>query len=55
MPEGRPSQTLAILGWLPARTRDILIQRDEGDDYIAERFLTRERIRWNGCYWESYN
>jgi len=32
----------------------IFKQCDEGEDIIAEHFLTGRRIRWNGQYWADY-
>jgi predicted phage terminase large subunit-like protein len=32
----------------------IFKQCDDGEEIIAEHFLTGHRIRWNGKYWEDY-
>jgi predicted phage terminase large subunit-like protein len=33
----------------------IFKQCDEGEEIIAEHFITGHRIRWNGQYWVDYN
>ena len=33
----------------------IFKQCDEDEEIVAEHFLTRERIRWNGQYWQQWN